>query len=449
MYASDLKHENQTLGQKLHQLLKLNRSAAIMLGFRPQYLSLLESLGNPHKSLPPTIHVAGTNGKGSTIAFLRAILEAAGYSVHSYTSPHLIRFNERINLNGKPINDGYLESLIDEVIEKNQGNDVTFFEITTALAFKAFAENPSDFLLLEVGLGGRLDCTNIIEDPILSIINTVSLDHTDFLGETLPKIAAEKAGIMKHNVPCVIGVQDPQIWPIFEKQGESTDSPLFRNGSDWFITGHPCGLCFESGSESHLYKTPALTGLHQKQNAGLAIAAAKKLSIMSHARLTDDHINHGLKNVHWPGRLQKLESPDENWQIWLDGGHNEDAGRALANQIEEWAHQEGNTDVHLIVAMMAHKNPKGFLTPLLKHIKSLSVIDIPNEPQSFKAADITASLTALNPDLQLTQSPNWRKAVEQIIANNQGTGHILIAGSLYLAGHILQDLQNQAHNTTK
>jgi len=219
MYQSDVQHPSEQLAQKLFKLYTLNRDKKIDLSFRPPYLDLLEKFGNPHLELPPVIHVTGTNGKGSIIAVMRSILETAGYNVHTYTSPHLIRFNERIVLSGKPIEDEPLEALIDEALELNGDGDLTFFEITTAIAFAAFARNPADICLLEVGMGGRLDCTNVIKAPLATIISPIGIDHAEHLGDTIEKIAAEKAGIMKTGAPCVIAPQhEPSVQQVFRSE---------------------------------------------------------------------------------------------------------------------------------------------------------------------------------------------------------------------------------------
>ena len=447
MYASDLTHKNAALEDKLHQLYRLNRDKTIDMGFRPPYLELLKALGNPHKKLPPVIHVAGTNGKGSTIAMMRAMLEAAGYSVHSYTSPHLMEFNERITLAGQNISNEFLEELVDEALLANNGRETTFFEITTSLAFMAFSRVPADIVLLEVGLGGRLDCTNIIDTAALSVINTISYDHMEFLGETLPEIAAEKTGIMKRQTPCAIGAQETQTWPTFQSVADSNDVTLFRNGSDWSISEHKDHICFESGAQSHIYPKPHLTGSHQVQNAGLAIAAIKTLCAQSHFKVTDESIAQGLKNVKWPARLEKLELQNSDWELWLDGGHNADAGKAISHQAKRW-HENAPKKLHLILAMMSHKDPNTFLSPLLPHLASISVINIPGEPDSMSAENLIANIGEKAGACEITQADSAQSAIDNITATNTDAGRILIAGSLYLAGHILKERRNKAHNKT-
>ncbi|MCB1532690.1 MAG: bifunctional folylpolyglutamate synthase/dihydrofolate synthase [Alphaproteobacteria bacterium] len=446
MYASDLKHSQPSLEEKLRALYGLTRGAHIELGFRAPYLKLLEALGNPHLKLPPVIHVAGTNGKGSTIAFMRAMLEAAGYRVHVYTSPHLIQFNERIVLAGEPISNDALEPLIDEVLQANAGGETTFFEITTALAFTAFSRTPADIVLLEVGLGGRLDCTNIIESPALSVITPVSMDHMDFLGDTIESIAKEKAGIMKHGAPCVIGAQDPRAWPIFKSQAESMRMTLFRNGSDWVIREQGVHICFETGAQTHLYPHPSLTGLHQIENAGLALAAMKILEAGGHFRITDDSLAKGLQNAHWPARLQKLEHKPGAYELWLDGGHNADAGQAIARQADIWAKADGKP-LYLVLGMMAHKDVLGYLTPIIPHLSGLYVTNIPGEPKALAAQDLRDQIGTLAEDTQISASQSWQDAVHAINERISGDKRILVAGSLYLAGSVLQERRDRGHNS--
>ena len=401
MYASDLKHSSPGLEDKLHQLYSLNRNKKIDLSFRPPYLKLLEKFGNPHLNLPPVIHVAGTNGKGSTIAMLRSILEAAGYKVHAYTSPHLIAFNERIVLAGQEIEDGPLEDLIDEALALNDGGDLTFFEITTAIAFTAFSRAPADICLLEVGMGGRLDCTNVIENPLATIITQIGIDHAEHLGNTIEKIAGEKAGIMKQGAPCVIAPQNYQeALQVFEEKATALDAPLFHAS--------------KNAQEN------ALIGAHQQNNMASAL---KTLEIIAEKfPHTDENIEQGLKSVKWRARLQKLPG-----NIYLDGGHNEEAGQALAGEIKNW-----DEPVHIICGMMQGKDAKTFLKPLLPHAETLSFVNIENERQSQSAQD----LAALFPEAQSFE--NYKNALAYL--GTKTPGRTLICGSLYLAGQVLQEI---------
>jgi len=429
MYQSDLKHPDATLEGQLHKLYNLSRDKKIDLSFRPPYLELLEKLGQPQEHLPPVIHVAGTNGKGSTIAILRAVLEAAGYKVHAYTSPHLMRFNERIILGGREIDDAALKGLIDEILILNNDNDTTFFEITTAIAFAAFARTPADICLLEVGLGGRLDCTNIITDPLITIITSIGMDHSEQLGDTLDKIATEKAGIMKKGVPCIIGQQSPKaieagVIKIFENTAGALNAPLH------IINSH-------EGSE---YKTLALKGSHQRANMAAALKAIECIS--EDFSLTPEHIQTGLMNVHWPARLQRLDNQHFNlppgWELYLDGGHNEDAGRAIANHAQQW-NIENPKPLHIILAMLEGKDALAYSAPLSPYTETLSLVGIPGEPRAQTPSDLHKSL----PKGHIFNT--YQEALSHITQYSNTPGRILIAGSLYLAGHVLKDASKLAH----
>ncbi len=426
VYLSDLKHPSKSLEEKLHKLYTLNRDKKIDLSFRPPYLELLEKLGNPHLNLPPTIHVAGTNGKGSIIATLKSIYEAAGYSVHAYTSPHLIQFNERIVINGEPIANEPLESLIDEALEKNAGASCTFFEITTAIAFAAFARSPADICLLEVGLGGRLDCTNVIINPMATIINTIGKDHTEFLGDTYEQIAAEKAGIMKAQTPCIIGAQNN------DKAHQAFESKAKEIG---------CKLVQHKALLDH-FDPPALKGAHQIGNINTALTAIEVLQ--DQLPVTDKHINQGLKSIEWPARMQKLPGTafklHENTTLWLDGGHNEDAGNAIAAHFKNLKAEKPATKIAVILCMLKHKNPREFVDTFIEHCDELYVTQLPDEPFSLSADELSDAVS----NIQHETSNTYKDALNN--AKKQRPDHILITGSLYLAGQILQDLRDSGHN---
>ena len=427
MYQSDLNHPEKSLEDKLHQLYRLNRNKTIDLSFRPPYLDLLEKLGHPERNLPPVIHVAGTNGKGSTIAMLRAILESAGYKVHTYTSPHLIHFNERIILANQEIDDQALETLIDETLELNEGGDLTFFEITTAIAFAAFARTPADICLLEVGMGGRLDCTNVIENPLVTIITSIGLDHTEHLGNTYTAIAAEKAGIMKPKVPCIIAPQSNQalnagVIDVFEETARRIKATLYQTKDV------PKNL------------TCALIGSHQRANMA---AALKTLELIKDRfPLTDEQIQTGLAMAQWPARLQKLNTEDYNlspdWQLYLDGGHNEDAGHAVAEQVAIWKKQD-DRPLHIILAMLQGKDARAYYAPLRPFVDTLSLITIPGEPKAQSPEDLQKTLSGG----QIFE--NYQNALTHIEQTSLSPGLILITGSLYLAGHVLKDAGKSAH----
>ncbi|MCC6597850.1 MAG: bifunctional folylpolyglutamate synthase/dihydrofolate synthase [Alphaproteobacteria bacterium] len=451
MYLSDLTHPNVSLEEKLNTLFSLNRGRRLEIGFRPAYINLLKKLGNPHYALPPVIHVAGTNGKGSVIATLRAILEAANYRVHTYTSPHLVKFNERIVLAGTEISDSALNALIDETLAHHDPDeDISFFEITTALAFTAFARTPADICLIEVGLGGRLDCTNVIENPLLSIITAIGLDHTEFLGETLTEIAAEKAGIMKPHAPCIIGPQNKKaqsegVIDAFEKRAHELQIPILKYETDWIVNQEGNGFFFKYGPVHMHLPAPILPGPHQVENTGTALAAL--MNIRARFPFTQSHIETGLQNVRWPARLQRLTPRsfklDDNCELWLDGGHNAEAAEALAAVASHWR-TLGPKPLHLICAMMAHKAPRRFIEPLRPYIDTLHLIDLKNEPAALKAADIAASLQDL--DLEIHTHPDLQTALSRNAPLFTRPCRILICGSLYLAGHVLKQCPDQVHN---
>jgi dihydrofolate synthase/folylpolyglutamate synthase len=434
MFPADLKHPNADLQKKLSYLYTLGRGVKLDLGFRQQYLDLLSKLGNPHLTLPPTIHVAGTNGKGSTIAFLRAILEASGYKVHAYTSPHLIKFNERIRLAGQLIDDSTLESLVDETVNHiNKQQDLSFFEITTAMAFAAFSRTPADILLLETGLGGRLDCTNVIQNPLLTIITPIGLDHQEFLGSTLEQITLEKAGIMKNGTPCIAAHQtETAIRETLKKAADNKNIQLISYDAltrPAMIQNDPIST-IDLTYQNNLYqfKSIGLRGIHQIQNAETSIAALNQIA--PQFPVTPEAVQAGLQNVHWPARLQNI-SPHihhilpKNWECWVDGGHNADAAKVLHTQIELWEETDPKT-LHLIIGMMPHKDPERFIEILKPHAQSFHPANIADETKSGKNwQDILRNLAELYPQPDKSH-------------------RVLICGSLYLAGNILQTLGLQA-----
>lgn len=458
MYVSDIKHPRLSLEEKLRSLYALSKGQRIALSFRPPYLDLLEAFGDPHCKLPPVIHVAGTNGKGSIIATMRAIFEAAGFKVHAYTSPHLISFNERIVLAGEAIDDERLEALIDEALELNNGRDSTFFEITTAMAFAAFSRVPADICLIETGLGGRLDCTNMIEKPILTIIGSIGYDHMEYLGNTLPLIAAEKAGIMKEGISCIIGCQSPEalaggVLQVFEDKATEKDAKLYRYGSEWFIEPDEDHIQFTFGSDCITLPPPSLLGIHQINNAGAALAALCVLrnDFPDDFPMGTEIFSAGLRAVQWRGRLQNLTSSfysnyelSEGWELWLDGGHNEEAARALAQQAAFWDEQD-HKELHLVVGMMGHKKASSFFQPLLTHLSSLTLTAISGEDAAMELSDLREALPDIV-DVPVFESENFQQALDSVIHNNKRPGRILIAGSLYLVGDVLKGLYKDAHN---
>ncbi|MDX9860976.1 MAG: folylpolyglutamate synthase/dihydrofolate synthase family protein [Rhodospirillales bacterium] len=398
--------------------------------------TLLERLGRPHEQLPPVVHVAGTNGKGSVVAFLRAILEAAGYRVHAYTSPHLVRFNERIRVAGRLIEDDHLTALLEECERVNGGAPVTFFEITTAAAMLAFARTPADITLLETGLGGRLDATNAMPRPRLSVITPISMDHQQYLGDTLEKIAGEKAGIMKAGVPCLTAAQGRKVLRVLERQAAAKGAPLAVEGADWFVLGRGEGLLFCEGDRSLALPRPRLPGKHQVQNAGLAVACARRLAGFA---IPDAAIGAGLERVEWPARLQRLTAGPlpallpEGWELWLDGGHNPGAGRALAEHFRHWR----DRPLHLVFGMLNTKDPIGYLKPMAPAVTRLRAVAIPGEANALAADE--AALAAGTVAIAAAAAPGVEAAIRELIAADPRPARILICGSLYLAGTVLRD----------
>jgi dihydrofolate synthase/folylpolyglutamate synthase len=400
---------------------------------------LLADLGSPQDRLPPVIHVAGTNGKGSTVATMRAILEAAGYRVHVYTSPHLVRFNERIRLAGRLIEDGPLAALLAEVERVNAGRPITFFEVTTAAAFLAFARTPADIVLLETGLGGRLDATNLVARPAACALTPVSIDHVDFLGDTVEKIAGEKAGILKPGVIAALGPQPIEAQRAFERAAEAVGATLFRHGSDWIAVPTAGGGFRYAGRRTLALPPPSLPGVHQIDNAGLAIGVLENLDGFA---IEEAHIRAGLASVEWPARLQRLmqgplvELLPAGIELYLDGGHNESAGAALA----EWA-RSAPGPVDLVFGMRANKAADRFFAHVAPRVRRLRAVAIDGDPLSLPP-DAVAEL-ARTAGIDAAPARSVDAAVADLAARSHGgpppPARILICGSLYLAGHILAE----------
>lgn len=402
-------------------------------------VSLLSRLGNPERRLPPVIHVAGTNAKGSVIAFLRAMLEAAGLRVHTYISPHLVHFNERIRLAGAIIDDSELAEILRECEACNAGDPITFFEITTAAAFLAFSRTKADVVLLETGLGGRLDATNVIDKPALTIITPVSMDHQQFLGSTLGEIIAEKVGIVKSGVVCLSAKQERREEKNFRNLIESAGATLVIEGQDWSVRKDAEVMVFDSNLDGikkiNRFPIPALIGLHQLRNAGLAIAALKHFSVF---RISDSAISLGLKSVQWPARMQRLtkgflvDKLPEGWELWLDGGHNAAAGKMIAKHARSWR----DKPLHLIFGMINSKSPDDFLKCLEGRIGLFRGVTIPGEDNSFSAQEVTNE--ALKLRMNAKTATSVEAALEDIV-NKKEKARVLIVGSLYLAGLILKE----------
>ncbi|MBH89662.1 MAG: bifunctional folylpolyglutamate synthase/dihydrofolate synthase [Magnetovibrio sp.] len=401
--------------------------------------TLLKRLGNPERNLPLTIHVAGTNGKGSVIAFLRAILEAAGHRVHVYTSPHLVHFNERIRLAGKLIDDEALALILEECEKLNAGRPITFFEITTAAAFLAFSRTDADVVLLETGLGGRLDATNVIEKPGLTIITPVSLDHQQFLGNSLREIISEKLGILKLGVPCISAKQERREEKNFCKLVNESGSLLVLEGKDWSVRKTKNGMAFDTNADgvkkSRNFPIPALSGSHQIRNAGLAIAALDRLPGFN---FNSSIISLGLKSAQWPARLQRLTSGPlidklpNSWELWLDGGHNGAAGKMISKHARSWR----DKPLHMIFGMLNSKSPSDFLAYLEGRLGLFRGVAIPDEPNSLSAEEVTD--IALSLRMNGAVAVSVEAALEDIVKHKEAA-RIIIAGSLYLAGKILKE----------
>jgi dihydrofolate synthase/folylpolyglutamate synthase len=399
---------------------------------------LLAAVGSPHLKLPPVVHVAGTNGKGSLVAYLRAMAEAAGYRVHVYTSPHLVRFNERIRVAGKLVDDELLEEVLTEAEQANQEQPITFFEITTVAAFLAFTAVPADLALLEVGMGGRNDTTNVV-NPALTAITPIGYDHTSFLGDTLEKIAAEKAGILKHAVPAVIGRQREASAEVIARKASELAAPLFRMGREWQMMPTPAGFRYDSDLLGLDLPAPALVGAHQIDNAATAVACIERLRA-ARFHIDDAAIRKGLASVEWPARLQKLsrgplvEALPPAGELWLDGGHNEDCGIVLGQQAAEWAREPAALPLYLIFGMQTTKDASGFLRPLARHALAARAVPIEGHA-AYTPQEACARAAEVGLDCQ--PANDIGAALEDLLATQPAPMRILICGSLYLAGDVL------------
>src|SRR5512136_1522807 len=362
---------------------------------------LLAALGHPERKLPSVIHVAGTNGKGSTIAFLRAILKAAGKRVHVYTSPHLVRFNERFRIGksgeGKLVSDEELIAAMEECELANAGAPITVFEITTAAGLILFARHPADVLLMEVGLGGRLDATNVVDSPLATIITRVSVDHTDFLGDSLEKIAAEKAGILKRGVPAVIASQHREVLAVIERQAAKLNAPLKIAGEDWTATEERGRLVYQDETGLLDLPPPRLYGRHQFENAGLAIAALRAIKQFGIPPAAYDG---GMVKTDWPARLHRLahgplvDRAPAGSELWLDGGHNPDGGRAIAAALADLEERVSRPLV-LIVGMLASKDCAGFLSNFTGLARRLIAVPVPGAEMGLTAEAVADTARAI------------------------------------------------------
>ena len=392
---------------------------------------LLEALGNPQNNLPPVIHIAGTNGKGSTQAMIRAGLEASGHRVHAYTSPHLARFHERIRLAGELISEQSLIEVLDECYAANDGQDITYFEITTCAAILAFSRVPADYTLLEVGLGGRLDATNVVANPLVTAITPVSIDHQQFLGDTLGQIAGEKAGIIKRRVPCIVARQDPEAMDVIETVAEQLGAPLQAYGQQWHIGPDRDRMSFQDETGLLDLPLPNLPGAHQISNAGTALAVLRQIGIDAagcEAAVTD---------AFWPARMQRLRSGPlvaaaPQVELWLDGGHNPAAGEALAAHLASLPARP----TYLICGMLNTKDIGGYLRPLAGVAEHLTAVSIPGEANTLPAE--TTALAAREAGFSALEAASVEAALTTI-ADQSPHARVLICGSLYLAGAILRE----------
>lgn len=405
---------------------------------------LLEALGHPERKMPPVIHVAGTNGKGSTVAFLRAILEAAGLSVHVYTSPNLVRVNERFRI-GRPgggvlVSDEELLEVLTRCEALNGDAPITVFELETVAALDMFARHPADVTLLETGLGGRLDATNVVEQPLATVITPVSMDHIEFLGDTLEKIAGEKAGILKKNVPAVFARQDPAALAVLERQAKRLSAPLHVAGEDWLVTHERGRLVFQDEKGLLDLPPPKLFGRHQIDNAGLAIATLRALPQLG---LPIPAYEGGLKRADWPARMQRLGAGKllpmipEGAELWLDGGHNADGGRAVAAALADLEERVSRPLV-LVLGMLSTKDCSAFLQNFGGLARRILAIPIPDQEKSLPADAVADAARALG--IPATSHDTLEAALTFIGRFDLAPPpRILITGSLYLAGHVLAE----------
>ncbi|MHB2167272.1 bifunctional folylpolyglutamate synthase/dihydrofolate synthase [Alsobacter sp. R-9] len=404
---------------------------------------LLHALGDPHRAVPPVIHVAGTNGKGSTIAFMRAILEAAGLSVHVYTSPHLVRFHERIRLGapggGRLVGEAALVDAFRRCEAANEGAPITVFEITTAAAFLLYAENPAHVLLLEVGLGGRFDATNVIEKPMAAVVTPIGMDHSEYLGDTVGKIAGEKAGIFKRGAPSVIALQDyPEAQAVLEREAARTGGAVYVGGQDFHVHEENGRLVFQDEDGLMDLPLPRLPGRHQIVNAGTAIAALRAAGF---GRLSPRAYEDGLAHAEWPARLQRLSRGrlpgllPADAELWLDGGHNPDGGKVLAAAMADFEERNPRPLV-MVVGMLGTKDSAGFLNPFGGLAQHVFTVPMPSQTAARSAPEVAAF--AASAGLSATPCDSIEGALAGIAARDWPVApRVLICGSLYLAGEVL------------
>jgi dihydrofolate synthase / folylpolyglutamate synthase len=393
---------------------------------------LLAALDHPERSLPPVVHIAGTNGKGSTLAMIRAGIEGVDKTAHAYTSPHLARFHERIRLAGELISEPALTALLDEVAEANGATPITYFEITTCAALLAMARTPADYTLLEVGLGGRLDATNVVDRPALTVITPVSLDHQQYLGDTLAEIAGEKAGILKRGVPCVVGRQDDAGLRVIEERAARVGAPLWVHGQHWYAWEERGRLIVQDENGLMDLPLPNLPGPHQIGNAGMAVVALRLLRLADGAEAA-------VTRADWPARMQRLScgplvdvATAAGCELWLDGGHNPAGGQAVADTLAAMPPRP----THLVCGMLNTKDVTGYMRPLARVAARLLAVSIPGEAATLPAEATCAAARAVG--LDADEADSVAAAIARIAAEAPGA-RILICGSLYLAGSVLRE----------
>jgi dihydrofolate synthase/folylpolyglutamate synthase len=407
-------------------------------------LRILDALDHPERKLPPVIHVAGTNGKGSTVAFLRAMLEAAGLRVHVYTSPHLVRFNERFRLGkvggGVLATDEQLRVALDRCERANGGVPITIFEMETAAAFCLFADHPADVLLLEVGLGGRLDATNVIDKPVASVITPIGMDHPEFLGDTLAKIAGEKAGIIKKGVPVVCAEQPAEAEIVIETVAKKLRAPLHAATQDWHVSIERGRLVYQDERGLLDLSAPRLFGRHQFGNAGLAIAT---LRAIEEFKIDQAAFEQGIARAEWPARMQRLvsgalvaQAPKDS-EVWLDGGHNADGGRVVAAALGDLEERVSRPLV-IVTGMMGNKDAGGFLANFAGLTRHIIAVPIPDQDNAMAPDALADAARRLGMRVEIAESVE--AALRRIAAlAYEVPPRILITGSLYLAGHVLAE----------
>ena len=427
-----------TLGDVVARVSKLHPNKIDLTLDRMQ--RILARLDHPERKLPPVIHVAGTNGKGSTVAYLRAILEAAGLKVHVYTSPYLVRLNECVRLAGTLVGDDALRDALLECERANGGEPITEFEMKTAAAFLLFAKVPADVLLLEVGLGGRLDSTNVVETPLACVITPIGIDHIEFLGNTLIQIAGEKAGIIKRGVPVISAEQLPEAQAVIEQRAKQMRSPLHAAGQDWHVSVERGRLVYQDERGLLDLAAPRLFGRHQFDNAGLAIATLRTQTLF---RIDNAAYERGVTGAEWPARMQRLTSgklidqAPRDAEVWLDGGHNADGGRVAAAALGDLEERVSRPLV-LIVGMMGNKDAKGFLANFAGLTRHIIVVPIPDTENAMPPDVLADAVRALG--MRVEAAPDVAAALQSLTRlAYEIPPRILIAGSLYLAGHVLAE----------